>query len=104
MCYDREECGRVAQWIEQQIPVLWVGGSNPSALVTLSGLTHGLRIFVIATQGSNLKVLFSGNECVSPIIFKNQLPEDKLPNVISPAVPILTPILRSPTIPTPLLT
>lgn len=26
--------GRVAQWIEQQVPVLWVGGSNPSALIS----------------------------------------------------------------------
>lgn len=31
-----EKRGRVAQWIEQQIPVLWVGGSNPSALVLLN--------------------------------------------------------------------
>lgn len=33
MCYNQKKRGRVAQWIEQQIPVLWVGGSNPSALV-----------------------------------------------------------------------
>jgi hypothetical protein len=36
----------------------------------MSGLTHGLHISVIATQGSNLKVLFSGNECVSPKCIK----------------------------------
>ena len=29
-------------------------------------LSHGLSIFGIATQGSNLKVLFSSNEYVSP--------------------------------------
>ncbi len=33
LCYSGGVFGRVAQWIEQQIPVLWVGGSNPSALV-----------------------------------------------------------------------
>jgi hypothetical protein len=31
-----------------------------------TGLTQALRISVIATLGSNLKVLFSRNECVSP--------------------------------------
>ncbi len=30
------------------------------------GLTQGLRIYVIATQGSNLKVLFSRDDCVIP--------------------------------------
>ncbi|MBW4608734.1 MAG: hypothetical protein KME22_16410 [Hassallia sp. WJT32-NPBG1] len=48
---------------------------------------------------------FTGDRMIfTSIIFNTQLPEDKLPNVISPAVPILIPILRSPTIPTPLLT
>ncbi len=33
-------------------------------------LTHELRVSVIATQESNLKVLFSRNKCVSPIMDK----------------------------------
>lgn len=31
-------CGYVAQWIEHQIPVLRVGGSNPSILVLIKAL------------------------------------------------------------------
>lgn len=36
------ERGRVAQWIEHQIPVLGVEGSNPSVLVTLITL-HSIQ-------------------------------------------------------------
>lgn len=30
--------GHIAQWIEHQVPVLGVGGSNPSMLVNFSNL------------------------------------------------------------------
>jgi hypothetical protein len=52
-----------------------------------TGLTHGLRISVIATLGSrsvsqtsNLKVLFSRNECVSPTLVENRI---KIENVLT---------------------
>jgi hypothetical protein len=33
LCYPIDLLGHVAQWIEHQIPVLRVGGSNPSMLI-----------------------------------------------------------------------
>ncbi|GBF85879.1 hypothetical protein AsFPU3_2948 [Aphanothece sacrum FPU3] len=34
-CYAKTDYGHVAQWIEHQVPVLRVGGSNPSVFVLI---------------------------------------------------------------------
>ena len=35
-CYTQKVRGHVAQWIEHQVPVLRVGGSNPSVLILIN--------------------------------------------------------------------
>ena len=37
-------CGHVAQWIEHQVPVLRVGGSNPSVFVKFLGVSFGYSL------------------------------------------------------------
>ena len=44
----------MAQWIEQQIPVLWVGGSNPSALVTCIRLNTNSKGYFLSWDKPNL--------------------------------------------------
>lgn len=39
MCYTVKSRGHVAQWIEHQVPVLRVGGSNPSVLTEIYKMT-----------------------------------------------------------------
>ena len=47
-CYSRKVRGHVAQWIEHQVPVLRVGGSNPSVLILINILPAKAFIAVVS--------------------------------------------------------